>query len=87
MIFHSKIYDGALAQITAVLSNDAKVCNTEQRCKFYRMRGCCLATVISMHGSEEGHADGGISGEGEDSDEEEPLLTQSFTPQKRALED
>ncbi len=92
MTFHSDVYDGALAQVTAVLSNDAKICNTEQRSKYYKMRGCCLATVISMHGSEEGHAEDGTSDGEEDCDDdrngdEDRLLTQSFTPQKLALED
>jgi hypothetical protein len=100
MTFYSQIYDSALAQVTAILSSDANVCNSEERRKYYRMRGCCRVTIISMHGST-GHADNGNdnnddSGSGsneedesddDNNDDEEPLQTQPLTPQKRALED
>ncbi len=40
MVAHASVYDGALAQVTAVLSNDEEKCNTEERHKFHKMRGC-----------------------------------------------
>jgi hypothetical protein len=83
MVAHATIYDGALAQVTSILSGDKGICNTEERSKYHKMRGCCLATIISMHGSNEGD---NVDDDDTTSDEEdERLLTQPLTPRKRAI--
>lgn len=55
MIPRAAVYDGALAQVTAVYS-ESNEWSKEQRKKFYKNKGCCVATIISMHGSAEGDA-------------------------------
>jgi len=44
---HAARYDGALAQITRVLSDDPTICDSAERRMFHKMRGCCSATIIS----------------------------------------
>ena len=44
---HAARYDGALAQITRVLSDDPTICDSAERRMFHKMRGFCLATIIS----------------------------------------
>jgi hypothetical protein len=102
MIPRAAVYDGALAQVTAVYS-ESNQWSKEERKKFYKNKGCCVATIISMHGSAEGEAlpdatDVAANAEQEEHDnaniaanaepeEEERLETQQFTPKKRALND
>ena len=45
MVAHAARYDGALAQITRVLSADEG--DTAQRPLFHKNRGCCYASIIS----------------------------------------
>jgi hypothetical protein len=47
MVAHAERYDGALAQVTRVLSGDEAVCSREERRMFHAKRGCCQATIIS----------------------------------------
>jgi hypothetical protein len=47
MVVHAEWYDGALAQVTRVLSGDTAVCSREERRIFHAKRGCCQATIIS----------------------------------------
>ena len=92
MVAHASTYDGALAQVTAVLSDDKGKCNTEERHRYHKMRGCCMATIISMHasngGDDLGSADEDANSNADSDDdsgyeEEEPRLeTQPLTPVK-----
>ena len=45
MVAHAARYDGALAQVTRVLSADDG--DTAERRLFHKNRGCCCATIIS----------------------------------------
>jgi hypothetical protein len=45
MVAHAAQYDGALAQITRVLSADDG--DTAERRLHHKNRGCCYATIIS----------------------------------------
>jgi hypothetical protein len=47
MVAHAKRYNGALAQVTRVLSGDEAVCSREERRMIHVKRGCCQATIIS----------------------------------------
>lgn len=92
MVIHAAIYDGALAQITSVFSADKNNSNSQERRQFYKMKGCCMATIISMHGM--GHKvddnDNNHDNTSGDSDfsEEERLETQPpVTPKKRTLDE
>ena len=87
MVAHAAIYDGALAQVTSVLSGDKGTCNTEERNKYHKMRGCCLATIISMHGSKEGDRVDDDDDDQTSDEEDERLLTQPLTPMKRLMEE
>ncbi len=72
---------------SVVLSGDKDRCNTEERNKYHRMRGCCMATIISMHGSKEGnHVDEDDNDDTSD-EEDEWLLTQPLTQMKRTITD
>ena len=52
MVYHAARYDGALAQITRVLSDDAATCDSAERRMFHKNKGFCLAAVItSLPGS------------------------------------
>ncbi len=44
MVRHAVRYDGALAQVTRVLSGS---CDSAEHCMDHQNRGCCLATIIS----------------------------------------
>jgi hypothetical protein len=47
MVKHTARYDGALAQVTGVLSDDAETCNSAERRFFHKNKGFCLAAIIS----------------------------------------
>jgi len=47
MVKHAARYDGALAQVTRVFSDDEKECSREERRMFHAKRGFCYATIIS----------------------------------------
>jgi hypothetical protein len=47
MVVHAARYDGAVAQVTCVFSNDAKFCNPAERRMFHKNSGCCLAAIIA----------------------------------------
>ena len=47
MVKHVMRYDGALAQVTRVLSGDKTKCSREKRRMFHAKRGYCEATIIS----------------------------------------
>ena len=88
MIPHAAVYDGALAQVTAVLSGDKSKWNTAERAKYHKMKGFCVATIISMHGSNEqteSDRDSKEDNDDDDFEEEDRLETQPLTPKKRAL--
>ena len=63
MVRHAVRYNGALAQVTCVLSVS---CNSAERCMDHRNRGCCLATIISCL-----PVVGNMKEEGDDSDRQE----------------
>ncbi len=44
MVRHAVRYNGALAQVTRVLSGS---CDSAEHCMDHHNRGCCLATIIS----------------------------------------
>ena len=46
MVPYAEQYDGALAQVTKVLSADDG--DTAERRSFHKNRGCCYATIISQ---------------------------------------
>ena len=85
MIPHAAIYDGALAQVMAVRLSESSDCSKAERRKFYKNKGCCVAAIISMHGSADGDALPDDDNEDEEEEEEERLETQQFPPKKRAL--
>jgi hypothetical protein len=47
MVKHAAGYDGALAQVTRVLSDNAETCETVEQHLFHRNKGFCLAMIIS----------------------------------------
>ncbi len=46
MVVHAEHYDGALVQVTRILSADESEFSREEQCMFHAKRGCCLATII-----------------------------------------
>jgi hypothetical protein len=46
-VYRAARYDGALAQITRVLSDDAATSDSAERRMFHKNKGFCLATIIS----------------------------------------
>ena len=69
MIKHARRYDGALVQVTRVLSDDPRACDTAERKKKYANHGCALAAVVSCLSEEDekgktrgGKAPGGWGG-------------------------
>jgi hypothetical protein len=63
MVHHAARYDGALAQVTRVLSGS---CDSAERSMDHYNRGCCLATIISCMPDV-----GNVKEEGDDSDRKE----------------
>jgi hypothetical protein len=52
MVKHATQYDGALAQVTRVLSDDAATCDLAERRMFHKNKGFCLVAIItSLPGS------------------------------------
>ncbi len=47
MVKHAARYDGALAQVIRVLSDDAETCDSAERRMFHKNKGFCLAAIIS----------------------------------------
>jgi hypothetical protein len=47
MVKHAARYDGALAQVIRVLSDDAATCDSAERCMFHKNKGFCLTAIIS----------------------------------------
>jgi hypothetical protein len=47
MVQHAARYDGALAQVTRVLSSDPETCDSTERRLFFKNKGYCRATIIS----------------------------------------
>ena len=47
MVKHTARYNGALAQVTRVLSDDAETCNLAEQRMFHKNKGFCLAAIIS----------------------------------------
>jgi hypothetical protein len=47
MVRHAPRYDGALAQVTCVFSNDPETCDSMERCLFHKNKGYCRARIIS----------------------------------------
>ena len=47
MVKHAAGYDGALVQVTRVLSDDPETCDLEERRMFQKNKGFCLAAIIS----------------------------------------
>ena len=47
MVKHAAQYDGALAQVTRVLSNNAETCDLAERHMFHKNKGFCLTVIIS----------------------------------------
>ena len=46
MVRHAPRYDGALAQVTRVFSNDPETCDSMERRLFFKNKGYCCATII-----------------------------------------
>ena len=46
MVKHTTRYDGALVQVTRVLSDNAETCDTVEQRLFHRNKGFCLAAII-----------------------------------------
>ena len=61
MVKHARRFDGALVQVTRVLSDDPRVCDAAERKKKYSNHGCALAAVGSCLSEEveKGKAKGG----------------------------
>jgi hypothetical protein len=52
MVKHATRYEGALAQVIRVLSDNAATCNSAERRMFHKNKGFCLAAIItSLPGS------------------------------------
>ena len=47
MVKRAARYDGALALITCILSDDVETCDMAERRLFHRNKGFCLVTIIS----------------------------------------
>jgi hypothetical protein len=47
MVVHAARYDGAVAQITCVFSNDPTFCNSAEHRMFHKNKGCCLVAIIA----------------------------------------
>jgi hypothetical protein len=47
MVRHAARYEGALAQVIRVLSDDAATCNSAEHRMFHKNKGFCLAAIIS----------------------------------------
>jgi hypothetical protein len=47
MVKRAMCYDGALAQVTHVLSVDPMCSNSAERCMFHKNKGGCLAAIIA----------------------------------------
>jgi hypothetical protein len=47
MVKHAMRYNGALAQVTHVFSNNPMCGDTAERCVFHKNKGCCLAAIIA----------------------------------------
>ncbi len=47
MVKHAARYDGALAQVTRVLSDDPETCDLAEQRMFHKNKGFCLAAIIS----------------------------------------
>ncbi len=47
MVKHAARYNGALAQVTRVLSDDAETCDLAEQRMFHKNKGFCLAAIIS----------------------------------------
>jgi len=47
MVRHAPRYDGALAQVTRVFSNDPETCDSTERRLFQKNKGYCHTTIIS----------------------------------------
>ena len=47
MVKHAVRYDGVLAQVTRILSDDAETYDLAEQCLFHRNKGFCLAAIIS----------------------------------------
>jgi hypothetical protein len=48
IVKHAMRYNGALAQVTHVFSNDPTCSNSAERCMFHKNKGCCLAAIIVL---------------------------------------
>ena len=66
MVKHVRRFDGALIQVTRVLTDNPRICDSAERKKKYGNHGCALATVVSCLTEEdedgktkEGKAQGG----------------------------
>ena len=61
MIKHARRFDGALVQVTRVLSDDPRLCDAAERKKKYANHGCALGAVVSHLDEEDlkGKAKGG----------------------------
>jgi hypothetical protein len=85
MVAHASVYDGALDQVTAVLSNNKEKCNAKERHKCHK-----TATIISTHATNSGDLDdrdedANNNAEANDNSgykEEELLQMQPLTPVK-----
>ncbi len=47
MVKHAARYDGALAQVTGVLSDDPETCDSAEQRMVHKNKGFCLAAIIS----------------------------------------
>ena len=47
MVKHVARYDGALAQVNRILSDDAETYDLAEQCLFHRNKGFCLAAIMS----------------------------------------
>ncbi len=47
MVKHAVCYDGALAQVTRVFSNNPTYSNSAERRMFHKNKGCCPAAIIA----------------------------------------
>jgi hypothetical protein len=46
MVAHAARYDGAVAQVTCVFSNDPTFCDSVEHRMFHKNKGCCLAAIF-----------------------------------------
>jgi hypothetical protein len=63
MVRHAARFDGALVQVTCVLSSS---CDSAECCMTHHNRGCCLGTIISCL-----PVVNSVKEEGDDSDDKE----------------